>query len=78
MGRYLRTFRLRYLPPSLRFFPIDALPFDEIGEREIGAVLRRYARERSQDKFGIYMDSADGGRVAMLSDPPRAWDRRDA
>jgi flavin-dependent trigonelline monooxygenase, reductase component len=57
------------LAPGLRFFPIDDLPFDAIGERDMVAMLRRYVHERSQNRFGIYMDAIDGGRVAMISDP---------
>jgi len=57
------------LAPGLRFFPIDDLPFDAIGERDIVAMLRRYVHERSQNRFGIYVDAIDGGRVAMISDP---------
>ncbi len=61
------------LPFSLRFFAIDELPFAQIPEREIGAMLRRYLRERDQERFGIYVDSVDGGRVAMISDHPKPW-----
>jgi flavin-dependent trigonelline monooxygenase, reductase component len=57
------------LAPGLRFFPIDDLLFDAIGERDIVAMLRRYVHERSQNQFGIYVDAIDGGRVAMISDP---------
>jgi flavin reductase (DIM6/NTAB) family NADH-FMN oxidoreductase RutF len=57
------------LAPGLRFFPIDDLPLDAIGERDIVAMLRRYVHERSQNRFGIYVDAIDGGRVAMISDP---------
>jgi flavin reductase (DIM6/NTAB) family NADH-FMN oxidoreductase RutF len=57
------------LAPGLRFFPIDGLPFDSIGERDIVAMLRRYVHERSQNRFGIYVDAVDGGRVAMINDP---------
>jgi flavin reductase (DIM6/NTAB) family NADH-FMN oxidoreductase RutF len=57
------------LAPGLRFFPIVDLPFDAIGERDIVAMLRRYVHERSQNRFGIYVDAIDGGRVAMISDP---------
>jgi hypothetical protein len=49
--------------------PIDDLPFEAIGERDIVAMLRRYVHERSQNRFGIYVDAIDGGRVAMISDP---------
>jgi hypothetical protein len=54
---------------GLRFFPIDELPFDAIGERDIVAMLRRYVYERSQNRFGVYVDAVDGGRVAMINDP---------
>ena len=57
------------LAPGLRFFPIDDLPFEAIGERDIVAMLRRYVHERSQNQFGIYVDAVDGGRVAMISEP---------
>jgi flavin-dependent trigonelline monooxygenase, reductase component len=57
------------LAPGLRFFPIDDLPFDAIRERDIVAMLRRYVHERSENRFGIYVDAVDGGRVAMISDP---------
>jgi len=60
------------LPEQFRFFPMNQLPFDDIASREICAMLRRYARETERGKFGIYMDSHDGGRVAMLGDT-QSW-----
>jgi flavin reductase (DIM6/NTAB) family NADH-FMN oxidoreductase RutF len=56
------------LPPGLRFFPVDQLPYDEIPTREIRSMLRRYARESASKRFGIYVDSNDGGRLAMVGD----------
>lgn len=56
------------LPANLRFFPIDQLPFEAIPTREIQAMLRRYARESASKRFGIYMDSHDGGRLAMVGE----------
>jgi len=56
------------LSAGLRFFPIDQLPYDEIPTREINSMLRRYARESASKRFGIYMDSEDGGRLAMVGD----------
>lgn len=56
------------LSAGLRFFPIDQLPYDEIPTREINSMLRRYARESASKRFGIYMDSDDGGRLAMVGD----------
>jgi len=56
------------LSAGLRFFPIDQLPYDQIPTREISSMLRRYARESASKRFGIYMDSDDGGRLAMVGD----------
>ena len=61
------------LPPSLRFFAPDELPWDRIPVRQIRAMLRRYLHERSEARFGIYVDSGDGGRVAMIDGAPRPW-----
>lgn len=52
--------------PSLKFFKADDLPFPEIPIREVNAMLRRYLREREERRFGIYIDSSDGGRVALI------------
>src|SRR4029077_3111605 len=49
------------LPAGLRFFPIDELPYDQISTHELRSMLRRYVRERQEKRFGIYMDSGDGG-----------------
>jgi flavin-dependent trigonelline monooxygenase, reductase component len=62
----------RALPPGFRFFPIDQLPYDEIPTREVRAMLRRYARETASGHFGIYVDSRDGGRLAMVG-AAQAW-----
>jgi flavin reductase (DIM6/NTAB) family NADH-FMN oxidoreductase RutF len=56
------------LSAGLKFFPIDQLPYDAIPTREISAMLRRYARESASKRFGIYMDSNDGGRLAMVGE----------
>ena len=66
------------LPPELRFFPADELPFDAIPVREVRSMLRRYLRERGAARFGIYIDSADGGRVAMIDGDARPWQPADA
>jgi flavin reductase (DIM6/NTAB) family NADH-FMN oxidoreductase RutF len=51
---------------SLRWFPIDELPLDQMPSNELRAVVRRYVRERLDQRFSIYMGSSDGGRVAMI------------
>ncbi len=61
------------LPPGFRFFPMHDLPYDAVATREIRAMLRRYVRERDADRFGIYIDSGDGGRLAMIDGAARPW-----
>lgn len=61
------------LPAGLRYFPIDEIPYDQIPTHELRSMLRRYARERQDNRFGIYMDSDDGGRVAMIEGLAHAW-----
>ncbi|MCY1489607.1 hypothetical protein D9M68_233360 [compost metagenome] len=61
------------LPADLRFFPLDDLPDDAIATHELRSMLRRYVRERQAGRFGIYMDSDDGGRIAMIDGEARTW-----
>lgn len=61
------------LPPGFRFFALDALPFEAMPTRETRAMLRRYVRERQADRFGIYIDSSDGGRLAMVDGSTSPW-----
>ena len=61
------------LPAGVQLFPIDAIPYERIRAREQRAMLRRYVHERRDGRFGIYMDSDDGGRVAMIDGESRAW-----
>jgi flavin reductase (DIM6/NTAB) family NADH-FMN oxidoreductase RutF len=61
------------LSPALKFFAPDELPWEHIPVRQIRAMLRRYLRERSEARFGIYVDSSAGGHVAMIDGSPRPW-----
>jgi hypothetical protein len=61
------------LPAGVQRFPIDAIPYEGIRAQEQRAMLRRYVHERRDGRFGIYMDSDDGGRVAMIDGESRAW-----
>lgn len=61
------------LPPGFRFFALASLPFDAMPMRETRAMLRRYVRERQADRFGIYIDSSDGGRLAMVDGSTSPW-----
>lgn len=61
------------LPAGLRFFPVDEIPYEQVPTHELRSMLRRYVRERQDKRFGIYMDSNDGGRVAMIDGEAHAW-----
>jgi len=61
------------LPDGHAFFAVDALPYERIATHELRAMLRRYARERQDKRFGIYMDTGDGGRVAMIDGQSQSW-----
>ena len=63
----------RKLPAGLRFFSIDELPYDQVPTHELRSMLRRYVRERQEKRFGIYMDSGDGGRLALIDGEAQAW-----
>jgi flavin-dependent trigonelline monooxygenase, reductase component len=56
-----------------RLFAPEEIPWHAIADRQIRNMLRRYVAERMTDRFGIYMGSADGGRVAMINAPPESW-----
>ncbi|MDZ5453770.1 flavin reductase [Labrys sedimenti] len=73
-GELAATLRaLPEMPQSLAFFAAEDLPWDHIPVRQIRAMLRRYLQERSEARFGIYVDSSAGGRVAMIDGAPRPW-----
>lgn len=59
--------------PDLRFFTLDDLPWDAIPLRQVRGLLRRYLRERNEERFGIYVESPDGGEVAMIDGAPLPW-----
>lgn len=61
------------LPPTLKFFAPEELPWNLIRVRQVRAMLRRYLHERQEGRFGIYNDSDDGGRIAMIGGTPRPW-----
>lgn len=61
------------LPRQFSFFAIDALPYEAIATHELRSMLRRYVSERLAGRYGIYMDTDDGGRVAMIDGKARTW-----
>lgn len=57
----------------LRWFDVDALPWDAIRSTSLRALLRRYARERQEGTFSIYVDAEGGGQVSVMQGSPRPW-----
>lgn len=58
------------LADDMRLFDIDQLPHAKISTRPMRSMLQRYIHERECDRFGIYVESADGGQVGMLNGAP--------
>lgn len=52
---------------NAHLFSIDQLPWSEINEQSIRAMLTRYIHERTSENFGIYVESENGGRVGVLN-----------
>ncbi|NWD07259.1 flavin reductase family protein [Pseudomonas gingeri] len=61
------------LPEGLEFFNVNGIPFDAMPSNELRAVVRRYVKERQDQKFSIYMGSSDGGRVAVIDGAAKTW-----
>jgi flavin-dependent trigonelline monooxygenase, reductase component len=58
-----------------RLFEQADVPWDDIATSQIRTMLKRYLIERENDRFGIYVDSAEGGSVAMLDGSPTPWEQ---
>jgi flavin reductase (DIM6/NTAB) family NADH-FMN oxidoreductase RutF len=54
-------------------FTANQIRWEEIESSQIRTMLKRYFIERENDRFGVYVDSAEGGRVAMLEGAPMPW-----
>ena len=51
-----------------RFFNREDLFRQRLKHPQLSTMLRRYFDERDRSRFGIYVDSNDGGRIAKLED----------
>ncbi len=58
-----------------RWFKINDIPWAQIHIRQISTMLKRYVKERSIDRFGIYVDSDHGGQVALLDGEPTSFEQ---
>jgi flavin reductase (DIM6/NTAB) family NADH-FMN oxidoreductase RutF len=55
------------LPSGWRGVPVEALPSLALPTHALQTMLNRYARERAQDAFGIYIGNQDEGEVRPLA-----------
>tara|TARA_R110000868_G_scaffold307426_2_gene568968 strand:- start:30320 stop:30673 length:354 start_codon:yes stop_codon:yes gene_type:complete len=51
---------------EVRLFSPEEIPWDNIFYPAISDVIRRYCEEVKTNKFGIYMGSSVGGKIAMI------------
>ena len=54
-------------------FGVEDEPWTLVRGPMMQGMLQRFFRERAADCFGIYYDTADGGRVAPIGSKPRPW-----
>ena len=51
---------------DVRYVALNSIPWDRIRDPAVGAMLRRYVKERTEDAFGIYMGDVEKGTVQAL------------
>lgn len=51
----------------LRYVPVDQLTSLELADAAVQSMLTRYANERHQDTFGVYIGNQDSGEVRTLA-----------
>ncbi len=56
-----------WLDSSIRIVPLAQIPWDELSDDVVRSMLERYARERRQDAFGIYVGDTEAGTVQPLA-----------
>ncbi|VWC76269.1 flavin reductase domain-containing protein [Burkholderia contaminans] len=52
---------------SIRIVPLWQIPWHDITDAAVRAMLERYVRERRQDTYGIYVGDAEAGTVQTLA-----------
>ena len=51
-----------------RLFALDDIPWPKLSDEPVRAMLRRYVKERLEDRFGIYVGDDETGRVHPLAE----------
>ena len=65
-------------PKRWSFFEENAIPWDNLSSYETEMTLRRYFREKGQDRFGLFADTGGEGRLAPISSELPPYSREDA
>ena len=61
-----------------KLFDAADVPWDEIRDYETEMTLKRYFKERSSGRFGLFADTGNGGRIAPIADDLQAYSKEDA
>ena len=51
---------------TVRFIPLNDIPWDRIQDPAVQSMLQRYVKERTEDTFGIYIGDHEHGTVQSL------------
>ena len=60
------------------FLGADEVPWDGLYSYETEMTLRRYFRERDEDRFGLFADTGGSGRLAAIDHDLESYSRADA
>lgn len=55
------------LPGGLVFVPLGEIPWDRIGDPAVKTMIQRYIEERDLSGFGLYVGTAEGGRIHSVT-----------
>lgn len=61
------------LPEGYQYFEPAEIPWDDIHLPQTASMLHRYIAERRDQRFSVYIDSPDGGRLTMLDGTSIPW-----
>lgn len=65
-------------PANWCFFTEAEIPWASLASYETEMTLRRYFREKKLDRFGLFADTGESGRIALIGHDLRSYSRDDA
>jgi flavin reductase (DIM6/NTAB) family NADH-FMN oxidoreductase RutF len=65
-------------PESWRFFAEGEIPWDQLRSYETRMTLRRFFKERAEDRFGLFADTGSEGFIAPIGEGLRPYTRAEA